>query len=95
MNCIKSLKGPKRIETAEVTNQIVRKIQRQVDTKISEFKCSLEQSKLGPGIVGMAIPGLAPTNLNVLFVLTKAGRFLSSFAKLKKLGPYSKLKCTV
>jgi len=61
-------------------------LERYKGRKIPEFKVSKGQSLgPGPGMGGMAISGWDPTQTNLLSVLTKAGRCLNSFAKLKNM----------
>jgi hypothetical protein len=58
----------------------------QKDTKAGRFPSSRlawDRMNLGPGVVGMVISGWDPTQLNLLFVPTKAGRSLNSLAMLK------------
>ena len=77
MNCMRGLHGPKRTKAAALMSQIIRKIQRQ----ISEFKFSLGQNYMSRCNENGDLRARShPTNL--LFVLTKTGRSLSSFATL-------------
>lgn len=41
-------------------------------------------SKLCPDVVGMVVSGWDPNQLNLLFVFTKTGQSLNSFAMFKK-----------
>jgi hypothetical protein len=46
--------------------------------------CQEDIKKGGRETLGVVMAGQDPTQLSLLFVLTKAGRSLNSFAKLKK-----------
>ena len=67
---------------------LVRKIKRQADTKVGIFlssRSAWERTSLGPGMLRFVISGWDPTQLNLLSLLTKAGRPLNFFfAMLKK-----------
>jgi hypothetical protein len=66
---------------------LVRKIKRQTDTKVGIFlssRSAWERTSLGPGMLRFVISGWDPTQLNLLSLLTKAGRSLNFFCNVKK-----------
>ena len=66
---------------------LVRKIKRQADTKVGIFlspRSAWERTSLGPGMLRFVISGWDPTQLNLLSLLTKAGRSLNFFCNVKK-----------
>ena len=75
--------------TAAELSQLVRKIQKQADTKAGRFlssRSAWDTGRSGLGVVKMeiSVSGWGPTQLAYCLCLTEAGRYLNSFAVLKE-----------
>ena len=69
-------------------SQLVRKIQRQADTNASNFlnlRSAWDRACPDPDMAGIVIPGSGPTQLAYCLCLTDEGRYLNTFAMLKKM----------